>query len=137
MLFVVVALLVGTRVAVDLDRRALPEGRPLRSAVPVALLAVPGVGAKAARKLHSIPAEQRVGMLLELCFGDPASVPADWQEAAAAEVRRRAELPYAPSVLAASARGLIGHYLLPRRSGLWRQAAKVRPCWCTAAGTSL
>lgn len=104
---------------------ALPEVRPLRSAAPVALLAVPGVGAKAARKLYAIPAEQRVGMLLELCFGDPAAVPADWREAAAAEVRRRAELPYAPSVLAASARGLIGHYLLPRRNGLWRQAAKV------------
>jgi pimeloyl-ACP methyl ester carboxylesterase len=104
---------------------ALPEIRPLRSAVPVAVLALPGVGPMTARKLHAIPAERRVGMLLNLCFGDPAAVPADWREAAAAEVRRRSELPYAPAVLVASTRGLIGHYLLPRRIGLWKLAARV------------
>ncbi|HKE51918.1 MAG TPA: alpha/beta hydrolase [Actinomycetes bacterium] len=103
---------------------ALPELRPLRSAVPVGLLAVPGVGLRTARKLHSVPAEQRLRMLLNLCFGDPAAVPADWREAAIAEVRRRSELPYAPAVLVASTRGLIGHYL-PRRNGLWKQAARV------------
>ena len=104
---------------------ALPELRPLRSAVPVGLVALPGVGVRTARKLHTIPPERRVGMLLNLCFGDPAKVPADWREAAAAEVRRRSELPYAPTVLVASTRALIGQYMLPRRNGLWKQAARV------------
>jgi pimeloyl-ACP methyl ester carboxylesterase len=104
---------------------ALPEVRPLRSAIPIALVALPGVGRRTARWLHSIPAEERVGMLLNLCFGDPAAVPADWREAATAEVRRRSELPYAPAVLVASTRGLIGHYLRPHRNGLWKQAARV------------
>jgi pimeloyl-ACP methyl ester carboxylesterase len=103
---------------------ALPEIRPLRSAVPIAVLALPGVGPMTARKLHSIPAERRLGMVLDLCFGDPAAVPADWREEAAVEVRRRSELPYAPAVMVASTRGLIGHYV-PRRNGLWKQAARV------------
>ncbi|HKA67660.1 MAG TPA: alpha/beta hydrolase [Actinomycetes bacterium] len=103
---------------------ALPELRPLRSAVPVAVLALPGVGPRTARKLHSVPAENRVRMLLNLCFGDPTAVPADWRETATAEVRRRSELPYAPAVMVATTRGLLGHYL-PRRKGLWKQAARV------------
>jgi pimeloyl-ACP methyl ester carboxylesterase len=103
---------------------ALPEIRPLRSAVPVALMALPGVGPMTARKLHSVPAEQRLRMLLNLCYGDPAAVPAEWLELAAAEVRRRSQLPYAPTVLVASTRGLLWHYL-PHRIGLWKQAARV------------
>lgn len=71
---------VSTRVAAvrpDLVRTltlvspALPELRVQKSAVPTALLAVPGVAALFGRLTQGLSAEQRTRGVTELCYGDP------------------------------------------------------------------
>lgn len=53
---------------------ALPELRVQKSAVPTALLAVPGVAALFNRLTQGLGAEQRTRGVTELCYGDPSRV---------------------------------------------------------------
>ncbi|MEU3919678.1 alpha/beta hydrolase [Streptomyces sp. NPDC029004] len=125
---------VSTRVAAvrpDLVRTltlispALPELRVQRSAVPTALLALPGVVSLFTRLTKEWSAEQRTRGVLELCYGDPARVTDEALRNAVEEMERRIQLPYFWDAMARSARGIVDAYTLGGQHGLWRQAERV------------
>ncbi|WP_406146087.1 alpha/beta fold hydrolase [Streptomyces sp. NBC_01012] len=104
---------------------ALPEIRVQRSAVPTALLALPGVASLFARLTHEWTAEQRTRGAMALCYGDPARISDEAFRHAVAEMERRLELPYFWDAMTRSARGIVDAYTLGGQHGLWRQAERV------------
>lgn len=104
---------------------ALPEVPPRPSAVPTALLGMPGVPALFARATRGWPAERRVRGMVALCYGDPARVSEEELAAAAAEYRRRVGLPYFRDVMARSTRGVVAEYTRGGARSLWRRARSV------------
>ncbi|MFD7263419.1 alpha/beta fold hydrolase [Streptomyces sp. NPDC059874] len=125
---------VSTRVAAvrpDLVRTltlvspALPELCVQKSAVPTALLAVPGVAALFSRLTRGMSAEQRTRGVTGLCYGDPARVSPEGFAAAVAEMERRMGLPYFWDAMTRSSRGIVDAYTLGGQHGLWRQAQRV------------
>ncbi len=104
---------------------ALPELRPQRTALPTALLAVPGVVRGYRRLSRGMTAEQRTRALLNLCYGDPARATEENLAEAAAEFERRLRLPHFWDSLARSARGVVDAYTLGGQHSLWRQAERV------------
>ncbi|MGW7333511.1 alpha/beta fold hydrolase [Streptomyces sp. NPDC054840] len=125
---------VSTRVAAvrpDLVRTltlvspALPELRVQRSAVPTALLAVPGVAALFCRLTQGHSAEQRTRGVTELCYGDPSRVTPEGFGNAVEEMERRMALPYFWEAMTRSSRGIVDAYTLGGQHGLWRQAQRV------------
>ncbi|MFH8571649.1 alpha/beta fold hydrolase [Streptomyces sp. NPDC017993] len=104
---------------------ALPELRPQLSAVPTALLAVPGVARLFSRLTREWTPERRTREVLSLCYGDPGLVTPEGLTSAADEYARRLELPYFWEVMERSARGLVDAYTLGGQHNLWRQAERV------------
>ncbi|MDJ0465450.1 alpha/beta hydrolase [Streptomyces sp. H27-C3] len=125
---------VATRVAAvrpDLVRTltlvspALPEIRVQRTAVPTALLALPGVASLFARLSKDWTPEQRTQGVMGLCYGDPSMVTPEGFEHAVAEMKRRLELPHFWEAMTRSARGIVDAYTLGGQHNLWRQAERV------------
>ncbi|MER7666172.1 MULTISPECIES: alpha/beta hydrolase [unclassified Streptomyces] len=125
---------VSTRVAAvrpDLVRTltlvspALPELRVQRSAVPTALLALPGVARLFRHWSKDWTAEQRTRGVMALCYGDPTRVSDEALHNAVQEMERRVQLPYFWDAMARSARGIVDAYTLGGQHGLWRQAERV------------
>ncbi|MXM65221.1 alpha/beta fold hydrolase [Streptomyces sp. HUCO-GS316] len=104
---------------------ALPEVRVQRTAVPTALLAVPGVAALFTRFTKEWSAQQRVRGVMALCYGDPGRVTPDGFRYAVQEMERRLQLPYFWDAMTRSARGLVNAYTLGGQHALWRQAERV------------
>ncbi|MGA4948920.1 alpha/beta hydrolase [Streptomyces lydicamycinicus] len=104
---------------------ALPELRPQLTAVPTALLAVPGITGLFGRLTHDWTPERRTREVLALCYGDPGRVSPEGFNAAVDEYARRLELPYFWEVMERSARGLVNAYTLGGQHNLWRQAERV------------
>ncbi|MER6524839.1 alpha/beta hydrolase [Streptomyces sp. NPDC001508] len=104
---------------------ALPELRVQRTAVPTALLGLPGVAALFTRITRQWTAEQRVRGVTGLCYGDPGRVTSEAFQHAVEELERRLRLPYFWDAMARSARGLVNAYTLGGQHGLWRQAERV------------
>ncbi|MCX5601742.1 alpha/beta hydrolase [Streptomyces phaeochromogenes] len=103
----------------------LPEIRVQRSAVPTALLALPGVAGLFTRLTKDWSAEQRVRGVTALCYGDPGMVTPEGFRNAVEEMERRLALPYFWDAMARSARGIVNAYTLGGQHGLWRQAERV------------
>ncbi|MFJ2605991.1 alpha/beta fold hydrolase [Streptomyces sp. NPDC087425] len=125
---------VATRVAAlrpDLVRTltlvspALPELRVQRSAVPTALMALPGVSGFFARLTRGWSAEERVRGVTALCYGDPARVTPEGFRDAVEEMERRLQLPYFWDAVTRSTRGIVDAYTVGGQQGLWRQAERV------------
>ncbi|MFI5616416.1 alpha/beta fold hydrolase [Streptomyces sp. NPDC051567] len=104
---------------------ALPELRVQRSALPTALLALPGTVALLGRLTRDLTAEQRTRGVLGLCYGDPGRVTPEGYRRAVEEMERRMALPHFWEALARSARGIVDAYTLGGQHGLWRQAQRV------------
>ncbi|UKY52544.1 alpha/beta fold hydrolase [Streptomyces inhibens] len=104
---------------------ALPELRPQLTAVPTALLAVPGITTLFGRLTRDWTPERRTREVLALCYGDPGRVSPEGFNAAVDEYARRLELPYFWDVMERSARGLVNAYTLGGQHNLWRQAERV------------
>ncbi|KUL41761.1 hydrolase [Streptomyces sp. NRRL F-4489] len=104
---------------------ALPELPPQRTAVPTALLAVPGVARLFSRLTRDWTPEQRTREVLTLCYGDAARITPEGFASAAEEYARRLELPYFWEVMERSARAVVGSYTLGGQHGMWRQAERV------------
>lgn len=104
---------------------ALPELRVQRSAVPTALLALPGVAPLFTRLTKDWSAEQRTRGVLALCYGDPARVTEEGLRNAVQEMERRMGLPYFWDAMTRSARGIVDAYTLGGQHALWRQAERV------------
>ena len=106
---------------------AMPWLRPRRGAdVTMPLLLVPGLDGLVQHRLDSWSAERRAWATIELCFGDPSSVPANRFAEAVEEVARRRELPYVTDAFMASFRGLVRSYAAAGERSLWRRAATVQ-----------
>lgn len=125
---------VSTRVAAvrpDLVRTltlvspALPELRVQGSAVPTALLALPGVPTLFGRLTRHLTAEQRTRGVTDLCYGDPSRVTEEGFRNAVEEMERRMALPYFWEAMSRSSRGIVDAYTLGGQHGLWRQAQRV------------
>ncbi|MFF9035184.1 alpha/beta fold hydrolase [Streptomyces sp. NPDC014892] len=104
---------------------ALPELRVQRTAVPTAMLALPGMSALFTRFTKGWTAEQRVRGVTALCYGDPGRVTEEGFRNAVEEMERRLQLPYMWDALTRSARGLVDAYTLGGQHSLWRQAERV------------
>ncbi|KIZ14225.1 alpha/beta fold hydrolase [Streptomyces natalensis] len=104
---------------------ALPELRPQLTAVPTALLAVPGVARLFSRLTRDWSPERRTREVLALCYGDPARVTPEGLRNAVDEYARRLQLPYFWEVMERSARGLVNSYTLGGQHNPWRQAERV------------
>ncbi|MFE4534300.1 alpha/beta fold hydrolase [Streptomyces scopuliridis] len=104
---------------------ALPELRVQRTALPTALLAVPGVASLFGRLTRDWTAEQRTRGAMGLTYGDPSSVTEEDLAHAVREMERRLQLPYFWDAMTNSARGIVNAYTLGGQHGLWRQAERV------------
>ncbi|MER5933659.1 alpha/beta hydrolase [Streptomyces sp. NPDC002054] len=104
---------------------ALPELRVQRTAVPTALLAVPGAAALLGRLTRGLTAEQRTRGVMGLCYGDPSRVTPEGFRNAVEEMERRMALPYFWEAMSRSSRGIVDAYTLGGQHGLWRQAQRV------------
>ncbi|WP_042384349.1 alpha/beta fold hydrolase [Streptacidiphilus melanogenes] len=104
---------------------ALPELPPQTTAWPTGLLALPGAPAVIRRASRGGSFESQTQALLELCYGDPGSIPPERRALMVTEYRRRAQLPYALDVLSRSARGIVRAYTERGDHSLWRQAELV------------
>lgn len=104
---------------------ALPEIRVQRTAVPTALLALPGAAGLFGRLTREWTAEQRTRGVMALCYGDPAVVSEGELREAVKEMERRLQLPYFWDAMARSARGIVNAYTLGGQHALWRQAERV------------
>lgn len=106
---------------------ALPELPPQSSALPTALLALPGAAGLLRRASAGQSFEAQTQSVLELCYGDPGRIDPARRAVLVEEYRRRASVPYALDVLCGSARGIVGAYTTVRGEGaLWRLAERVR-----------
>jgi pimeloyl-ACP methyl ester carboxylesterase len=90
------------------------------------LLLLPGVPTIAERRMAGIAPEQHVRAMVRMCFGDPRRVPRARIEQAVAEMRERAEQPWADRALTRSMRGLITSYLRVGGTNAWRLARSLR-----------
>ncbi|MFD7837690.1 alpha/beta fold hydrolase [Streptomyces sp. NPDC059761] len=104
---------------------ALPELRVQKSAVPTALLAVPGMASLVGRLTRGLSAEERTRGVTALCYGDPSRVSQEGFAHAVAEMERRMALPYFWDAMTRSSRGIVDAYTLGGQHGLWRQAQRV------------
>ncbi|MFE3786561.1 alpha/beta fold hydrolase [Streptomyces goshikiensis] len=104
---------------------ALPELRVQKSAVPTALLALPGMAGMVGRLTRELSAEQRTRGVMGLCYGDPGRVTPQGFRDAVEEMERRMALPYFWEALTRSSRGIVDAYTLGGQHGLWRQAQRV------------
>ena len=106
---------------------AMPWLRPRRGAdATMPLLLVPGLAGLVQRRVDSWSAERRAQATVDLCFGDPSSVPPNRFAEAVEEVTRRRALPYASTAFTTSLRGLALSYAAVGDRSLWRRAASVQ-----------
>ncbi len=106
---------------------ALPSLAHRRGGDPrLPLLLLPGLSTLASRALARRTPEQRAQDVIELCYGDPGSVPAERKREAVEEVARRSGLPHADNAFTASLRGLVWTYLERGPRNLWLEAETVQ-----------
>jgi len=113
---------------------ALPDLRPRRFTAGFVPLAAPVLGDRMARALASQDPHRRAQQVMALCFADPAAVPPQVLDFAAAELHRRRRLTYANDALLASLRGLLLDYLRQGRRSPWRQLPAVSAPTLVIAG---
>ena len=127
---------VSTRVAADrpdlvrtltLVSPALPNLRRTKGSDPrLPLLLLPGLARLAERRLAARTPEQRARGVLELCYGDPSTIPPQRMAEAVREMARRGALPHAQDAFTSSLRGLIRSYLARGERSPWAAAARVQ-----------
>nr|WP_078499952.1 alpha/beta hydrolase [Wenjunlia vitaminophila] len=104
---------------------ALPELPPQHTALPTALVSVPGVPALFARATRGWTPERRVRLTVRTCYGDPSRVSEQALAAAAEEYRSWSALPYSWDAMTRALRGIVVTYTTGGARSLWRQAERV------------
>ncbi|RDG35827.1 alpha/beta fold hydrolase [Streptomyces corynorhini] len=104
---------------------ALPEIRVQRTAVPTALIAVPGLASLFSRVTREWTARRRTLGAMSLTYGDPANIDEEELRGAVAELERRLQLPHFWQAMTGSTRGIVNAYTLGGQHGLWRRAERV------------
>ena len=127
---------VSTRVAADrpdlvrtltLVSPALPNLRRTKGSDPrLPLLLLPGLARLAERQLATRTPEQRARAVLELCYGDPRTIPPERMAEAVQEMARRSALGHSQDAFTASLRGLIRTYLTRGDRSPWAAATRVQ-----------
>ena len=127
---------VSTRVAADrpdlvrtltLVSPALPNLRRTKGSDPrLPLLLLPGLARLAERRLAARTPEQRARGVLELCYGDPSTIPPQRMAEAVDEMARRGALAHSQDAFRASLRGLVRSYLARGDRSPWATAARVQ-----------
>ncbi len=105
---------------------AMPDRRPdpRRISDPrLALAMMPVLGRRAKAQMAAMSPMQRARQVVDVCFGDPTSVPEHRLAEAAAEIERRNAVPWARDAVLRTAGSMIASWGLGR---LWAQAARVR-----------
>jgi len=128
-----VSLLVAARrpdlvASLTLISPAMPVYRvPAAFSRALLLLLLPGVPSLAERRMAGMDPEASVRAVIAMCFGDPSRVSPERVEEAVAEMRERADQPWADRALTRSMRGLITSYLRVGGANAWRLARGLRP----------
>jgi pimeloyl-ACP methyl ester carboxylesterase len=104
---------------------ALPVLRPRTTNIHLPALVVPWAGQRLMARLDRYPVDVRVRASIDLCFADPARVPAQRYEEAIEDAERRARLGHESEAMLGSLRSLIWAYLRPSAWPLWPLAARV------------
>lgn len=105
---------------------ALPSLRPRMGMDPrLPLMLVPGMSQLLAKRLAATSPEARARAVLEMCFGDPSTIPEERIAEAVAEVERRNDLPHTQDAFTSSLKGLLASYVQRGPRNLWREAATV------------
>jgi len=104
---------------------AMPKIGVRRGNAHLPVIATPGLGVRLYRRYLSVEPAMRAKATVDVCFADPASVPAERMEQAVAEVQRRDGLPYAGDAFISSLRGLLATYLDRSNERPWKLAEAV------------
>lgn len=101
---------------------ALPEVRPNKVNIMLPVMAIPGLGEAASKRVAQLPIEQRVQGTIKSVYADPSRVAPQRFAEAVQEATMRSEFTYADDAFLQSLRGLLGSYLDsgPRRP--WKLA---------------
>ncbi len=94
----------------------------------VPMLLIPRVERLAARRLAAISGEELARQVIDICWGDPDSVPEQRRAEAVEEANRRLSVPWYADAYVRTFRGLVTSFLrsyLPGSGSLWRLAARV------------
>ncbi len=105
---------------------AMPDRRldPRRITDPrLALAMVPVLGRRAKAQFAALTPEQRADQMVQVCFGDPAAVPAERLVEFAAEIAVRNRLPWAREAVLRTASDMIASWAVGR---LWSTARRVQ-----------
>jgi pimeloyl-ACP methyl ester carboxylesterase len=105
---------------------AMPDLRPdpRRITDPrLALAMVPVLGRRAKAQFAALTPEQRAHQMVQVCFGDPSSVPAERLAEFAAEIAVRNRLPWAREAVLRTGSDMIASWALGR---LWSTIRRVR-----------
>jgi pimeloyl-ACP methyl ester carboxylesterase len=104
---------------------ALPDPRPRRDQVQLALTSLPAIGPRLLRKYDALPPEARVADVITTCFADPSRFAAERFATEVAELTQRDTLTHATAALAGSFRALTAEFFRRGRHTAWRDAARV------------
>ncbi|WP_300010008.1 alpha/beta fold hydrolase [Pseudonocardia sp.] len=105
---------------------AMPDRRPdpRRISDPrMALALLPVLGRRARAQIAALTPEQRAEQMVQICFGDPASVPPERFAEFTAEIAARGRLPWARDAVLRTGSDMIASWALGR---LWSTVRRVR-----------
>lgn len=108
---------------------AMPDLRPdpRRLSDPrVALTVLPGIGKRVRKKLAALGPRERARQVINLCFADPQSFPANRFDELAEEHGARMNYPWAMPALTRSTVGLIRTWMVSGARSLWSAAREVQ-----------
>ncbi len=106
---------------------AVPDLRPqrLRTDPVLTLALVPGTGRMIRRRIVRYPADARAQAVIDLCFADPARLPANRVAEAVEEIELRDGFSWSTDALLRSLRGLVRSYLVTGRRSVWARMAVI------------
>lgn len=104
---------------------ALPELRPRATNVHLPVMTLPRVGDYLLGKYQTVEVSRRVQATFDLCYADPARVPAQRRAEAEAEAARRDGLPYLREVYLGCIRGLLATYVDRGSDRPWKLAERI------------
>lgn len=105
---------------------ALPDLRPRRLPLRVALASLPGIGPFLLDLVRRVPAETRVDQTIKNLYQDPGRVHPARRQEQIADIMRRDELEYAIEALLLSGRSLVSEYLRRGPASLWSDASRTK-----------
>jgi pimeloyl-ACP methyl ester carboxylesterase len=104
---------------------ALPSLKPTKANAHLPVIAVPGVGERLIAKYGELDVAQRVQGTIDVCYADPARVPAQRLQEAVESATIHDAYPYAGEAFLATLRGLLKTYFDVGPNRPWKLAERV------------